>query len=654
MSAPCKIAVYTLAKNEAKHCVRWAQTTADADYRVVLDTGSDDDTVEQLESLGVTVRRSSWVGPGVDEPEPVYAEGVYGVTAVSMPFRFDTARNLALSFVPADVDLCISLDMDETLDDNFIPALRELWDQHGPFHKANPWFFTGTWWRCDRVHSRHGWAWVAPCHEVTVWQRDTGLVVVDFEGTMRHEPDNDKPRDYTALLELAVKEQPDDARMWAYLIRERHFRGDTEGVRRDAFEHWETIAKGWPAEVAATARLASLACLAEDEPGAALTWLEAGVELGPLEAEAWGALAKFHYDRQEWGRCYAAALRGTSCPVAQTHYITDHALRAWGLWDYAAIAAHGLGDYDSAVECGYRAWKANPDDGRLLENLRNYVRLQNIPTYAVIPQKPGERGLETALLYEQLVAQGIAVGVEDSDKGIHWKWNHGIIDARRMAREEFAVRWNVLVINNDVTVDLDFVTIMAAALRAGETTGLAHPDDGTGTFTGWAFMLRGEDDLRIDEQFEWWYGDSDLVAQVAACGLTVEACPAKAEHHHPNESTFYDQERLAMARRDEARYAEKWGIDPATLFLARNPGWGARANGGFFDTSVAYLVGEAMAEITEDNLEEALLAVASKPVMITVRYDDVEWALQGWEGQDHLWGIEEIEAFTRLRSVVRR
>ena len=43
-----KIAVYTIALNEAAHVERWATSAADADYRIVADTGSTDDTVKRL------------------------------------------------------------------------------------------------------------------------------------------------------------------------------------------------------------------------------------------------------------------------------------------------------------------------------------------------------------------------------------------------------------------------------------------------------------------------------------------------------------------------------------------------------------------------------------------------------------------------------
>ena len=55
------IAVYTIAVNEAAHAERWAESAAEADYRIVADTGSTDDTVERLIRAGVTVHRIAGV-----------------------------------------------------------------------------------------------------------------------------------------------------------------------------------------------------------------------------------------------------------------------------------------------------------------------------------------------------------------------------------------------------------------------------------------------------------------------------------------------------------------------------------------------------------------------------------------------------------------
>jgi glycosyltransferase involved in cell wall biosynthesis len=50
-----KIAVYTITKNEEKFIQKWYESAKDADYLVILDTGSSDDTVKIAESLGISV-----------------------------------------------------------------------------------------------------------------------------------------------------------------------------------------------------------------------------------------------------------------------------------------------------------------------------------------------------------------------------------------------------------------------------------------------------------------------------------------------------------------------------------------------------------------------------------------------------------------------
>jgi glycosyltransferase involved in cell wall biosynthesis len=99
-----KVAVYTIALNEAKHAERWANSAEDADYRVVADTGSTDDTVERLERAGVTVHRIA-----------------------IRPWRFDVARNTALALIPADVDVCLSMDMDEFIEPGWRPQIEAAW-----------------------------------------------------------------------------------------------------------------------------------------------------------------------------------------------------------------------------------------------------------------------------------------------------------------------------------------------------------------------------------------------------------------------------------------------------------------------------------------------------------------------------------------------
>jgi glycosyltransferase involved in cell wall biosynthesis len=119
-----KIAVYTIAKNEAKHVARWAESCKEADYRLILDTGSTDNTCQIAWDCDVTVE-----------------------TETFDPWRFDHARNVALTCLPDDIDLCISLDMDEVLTPGWRKALENLSpdinmvrhkDNHSPSDASTP------------------------------------------------------------------------------------------------------------------------------------------------------------------------------------------------------------------------------------------------------------------------------------------------------------------------------------------------------------------------------------------------------------------------------------------------------------------------------------------------------------------------------------
>lgn len=545
----CRIATYTIAKNEAKHVARWSEATQGADYRLwLVDGDSTDDTAALARAAGIVVVERTW-GP---------------------TFRFDYARNHALDCLPGDIDLCVSLDADEVLDEGFLDTLREAWDATGGFDKAHPWFNTGTWWRCDRVHGRRGWRWILPCHEVTRWNGPAGADRhIDLEATMRHLPDDSKPRSgYVDLLRLGCTENPGDARMAVYLARQLWFDGAPATAVLEACEHALPLGPDQH-EGAFLCRIAGDA--------SRIAWLERGAYAYPAQAEAWAPLAQHHYERSRWAECFTAAVEGLNAPVA-THYLADQAVRGWRLADFAAVAADKIGRRDDAVAFGYTAWDNNALDGRLATNLRHYVAEAGVPTYVVIPQKPGERDLETARAAEAFRAQGaVDVYVDDSDDPIHAKWNAGIDRAAYLAGVDGHDRWNVIVSNNDVHVADGTVVCLAAALRSGPDVGAASAPSESG-FAGWLFALRGEDAWTIDERFAWWQGDTDLAKRILLSGKRIVQPPIAAMHLHPNESTFTDPERLALAMRDEAAFCDKWpDVDPATLFFARNPELAERA-----------------------------------------------------------------------------
>ncbi len=200
-----------------------------------------------------------------------------------------------------------------------------------------------------------------------------------------------------------------------------------------------------------------------------------------------------------------------------------------------------------------------------------------LPTFAVIASK--NRPEMLANLRGQLEPQVTETFVFDNgydvppegaisahDWPLHRMWNEGLERAQKAAE---GLSFNVLVINDDVEVAPNLIAELERGLRSSEDGWAAFPDD-EGRPTGWCFMLRGEVGLRIDERFEFWYGDTDLFRQVSSLGKKCVVTEAQAHHLDPLRSTLENPERLAQAERDEKRYAEKWHVDPETLWLAKN------------------------------------------------------------------------------------
>jgi hypothetical protein len=156
-------------------------------------------------------------------------------------------------------------------------------------------------------------------------------------------------------------------------------------------------------------------------------------------------------------------------------------------------------------------------------------------------------------------------------------WNVGIALADAAAHRADAGRWDIAVLNSDVVVPSGWVETLSTAMRS-TTAVLAYPDQHGGTrqilhtkaapvdlrtrITGYAYMLRGEAGLRLDESMAWWASDDDIdwVARESGGALLVPGIPV--EHRAPNISTNERPELAAQAGRDMETFQKKWGKRP--------------------------------------------------------------------------------------------
>ena len=198
-----KIAVYTIALNEESNVEQWYESAKDADYLLIADTGSTDKTVRLAKKLGINVIKIS-----------------------VKPWRFDDARNAALAFLPTDIDLCISLDMDEVLAPGWRKALEELDDDVTQVNYKYTWSWRDpasrtqaqTVYVANKVHARHGYRWKYLVHELPVPDRNDSHKFgysEDFE--IHHYSDVERSSQrYNEMVYQTWEENKEDKRYWVY------------------------------------------------------------------------------------------------------------------------------------------------------------------------------------------------------------------------------------------------------------------------------------------------------------------------------------------------------------------------------------------------------------------------------------------------------
>jgi glycosyltransferase involved in cell wall biosynthesis len=348
-----KIAVYTIALNEALFIERWYNSAKDADYLLIADTGSSDNTYDIAKNLGIEI---------------------VGIKVI--PWRFDVARNTALSLLPENIDYCIALDMDEILVGNWREDLEKSLKNKitRPRYK-----YTWSWknseetvpglqYGGDKIHSRFGYRWKHPVHEVLVPDRiEETQEWLNFE--IHHHPDHSKSRSqYLPLLDLAVREDPLDDRNAYYYARELFFNQKYVEAFKEFKRYLALPTANWRAERSSALRYMAK-CLGGQERE---KYLKLAVNEAPKRREPFVDLALFYFDNNNWKDCLRYAKEATKIEDKPLEYLCEDF--AWGSvpYDLVAVSSYYLEYYKQALLFGKKAVKMNPSSERLIENLKLY------------------------------------------------------------------------------------------------------------------------------------------------------------------------------------------------------------------------------------------------------------------------------------------
>lgn len=349
-----KIAIYSPALNEEKNVISWAKSCEDADYRVVIDTGSKDNTKYLLEDEGVSV-----------------------YDARIIPWRFDDAYNIAMSLVPDDANILICLHMDERLE----PGWRQLIEQYwSPTTTRLRYTYIWNWnldrtpgrtWLGDRIHSRGGYRWQGATHEGLCCRTNNEVQTVCNQLRILHFPEaKNKSGDLPLLLE-AKNEMPHDARMRGYLAREYMYNNQYENATA-TYKEFLTMSYD------KTERGQAMISLSTTDTDNKVFWLKSAVIEVPNHREPLVNLSQHYYGIVDWPNCYKYA----KLALAIINHPMDYTCtpEAWGSQphDLCSIAAWNLSLYKESLEQAKLALDKNPNDTRLQSNLKLIEDFMNI------------------------------------------------------------------------------------------------------------------------------------------------------------------------------------------------------------------------------------------------------------------------------------
>tara|TARA_R110000868_G_scaffold42836_1_gene144492 strand:+ start:295 stop:1380 length:1086 start_codon:yes stop_codon:yes gene_type:complete len=345
---PLKIAVYAISKNEEQFVERFCEAAKDADIILIADTGSTDQTVSKAHRCGAVVH-----------------------DICIAPWRFDLARNAALSLVPRDVDVCVSLDLDELLEPGWREEIERVWTAETTRLRYMFDWGCGISFYYEKIHARKGYMWHHPCHEypvpdgrtVEVWAQTDMLLAV-------HKPDPTKSRgQYMDLLELSVNEDPACPRNAFYYARELSFHARwQESI--DACKVYLAIPRAtWMNERCYAYRVMGRCYSELGQLGEAEKAFHMAASEAPNTREPWCELAMLMYRQSRWEESYAYAMRALKIVDRLKVYTCDPIV--WGAQphDLAAIAAWNMGLADKAIDQAKLAIEKEPDNERLHKNL---------------------------------------------------------------------------------------------------------------------------------------------------------------------------------------------------------------------------------------------------------------------------------------------
>jgi len=182
--------------------------------------------------------------------------------------------------------------------------------------------------------------------------------------------------------------------------------------------------------------------------------------------------------------------------------------------------------------------------------------------------------LDDAFVLQNAGSDTVAVLHDDEQPpNLYRLWNLGFDVARSLC--DGNATYDIAVFNDDAVVPAGWFDAVSDALRSGSYA--AASSDPYGRLTAslvktepdgdlmtrlcpWAFVMRGELELRANETFRWWWGDTDFDWHCRQSGGII-VTPGYVVHNSLANSTTVGA-LAEQAGRDRETFRVKWGHNP--------------------------------------------------------------------------------------------
>lgn len=359
MMGKYKIIVYAISKNEESFVDRWYESMKEADQIYVLDTGSTDKTVEKLKSHNIYVKQE-----------------------IINPWRFDIARNKSLDLVPLDADICICTDLDEVFQKGWREKLEGSWNDKITRAKYNyNWYIDEDnnpkiSYYLDKIHTRKNYRWIYPVHEILENTNNKESIITLDNITLNHYPDRNKSRSsYLPLLELAIKENPNDDRNMHYLGREYMYYNQNDKAIKTLKKHLKLESATWKDERCASMRFIARCYIRKNNYKQANVWYEKAIKEAPYLRDPYVEKALLNFTEKDYNKVIYLCNKALDIKHNQKTYINETFSYDHTIYDLLSLCYYYKNEKDLSLYYINKAIEINPKLDRLKENKKIFEKL---------------------------------------------------------------------------------------------------------------------------------------------------------------------------------------------------------------------------------------------------------------------------------------